>query len=118
MTRAVLLDFYGTLAHAETWGPTRQEVLASRGFDVPDEVVASWRDDAVDGKEHVEHSESAEQYRAWEHARLHSFVEACGVGPDDADLLVGDLYTATKSFELEAYPEVPAVLTELRGRGL
>ena len=65
MTSAVLLDFYGTLAHAETWGPTRQEVLASRGFDVPDEVVASWRDDAIDGKEHVEHSASAEQYRAY-----------------------------------------------------
>jgi putative hydrolase of the HAD superfamily len=118
MTSAVLLDFYGTLAHAETWGPTRQEVLASRGFDVPDEIVTSWRDDAVDGKEHVEHSESAEHYRAWEHARLRSFVEACGVGPDDADLLVDELYTATKSFELVAYPEAPEVLEALRKKEL
>src|SRR5437868_2346412 len=100
MTGAVLLDFYGTLAHARRWGPTRQEVLAARGFAVPDELVASWRDDAVDGMEHVEHSVSAEHYRAWEHGRLRRFVEACGVGPDDADLLVDDLYTATKSFDL------------------
>jgi len=116
MSTAVLLDFYGTLAHAKTWGPTRQEVLAKRGFDVPDEVVANWRDDAVDGKEHVEHSVDADTYRAWEHARMRSFVEACGVGPDDADLLVEELYTATKSFELQAYPEVPGVLAELRSR--
>jgi putative hydrolase of the HAD superfamily len=118
MTRAVLLDFYGTLAHAKTWGPTRQEVLAARGFQVPDDVVANWRDDTIDGIEHVEHSHSAEHYRAWEHSRLRRFVEVCGVGPDDADLLVDDLYTATKSFELSAYPEVPGVLADLRDRGI
>jgi putative hydrolase of the HAD superfamily len=116
VTSAVLLDFYGTLAHAKAWGPTRQEVLAKRGFDVPDEVVANWRDDAVDGNEHVEHSVDADTYRAWERARMRSFVEACGVGPDDADLLVEEMYTATKSFDLLAYPEVPAVLEELRAR--
>jgi putative hydrolase of the HAD superfamily len=116
VTSAVLLDFYGTLAHAEAWGPTRQEVLAKRGFAVPDEVVANWRDDAVDGKEHVEHSVDADTYRAWEHNRMRRFVEACGVGPDDADLLVDELYTATKAFQLQAYPEVPEVLAELRAR--
>ena len=40
------------------------------------------------------------------------------MGPDDADLLVDDLYTATKSFQLEAYPEVPGVLADLRERGI
>jgi putative hydrolase of the HAD superfamily len=85
---------------------------------VPDEVVAGWRDEAIDGTEHVKHSQSAERYRAWEHDRLRRFVRACGVGPDDADILVDDLYTATKSFKLEAYPEVPDVLRDLRGRGL
>jgi putative hydrolase of the HAD superfamily len=118
MTSAVFLDFYGTLAHAVTWGPTRREVLAARGFEVPDEVVANWRDDAIDGAEHVEHSRSADRYRAWEHDRLRRFVVACGVGSDDADLLVDDLYTATKSFELTAYAEVPDVLADLRSRGI
>ncbi|MBV8981301.1 MAG: HAD family hydrolase [Acidimicrobiia bacterium] len=116
MSPAVLLDFYGTLAHARTWGPTREEVLRKRGFEVPADLTERWRDEAADGREHLEHSVSAEHYIAWEQARMRSYVEACGVGPDDADLLVEELYTATKSFELQAYPEVPAVLTELRDR--
>ncbi|MBV8386397.1 MAG: HAD family hydrolase [Acidimicrobiia bacterium] len=118
MITAVLLDFYGTLAHARTWGPTREEVLGQRGFQVPADITERWRDEAADGNEHVEHSVSAETYRAWEHARMRGFVEACGFGPDDADLLVEELYTATKSFDLQAYPETAAVLTELRSRNL
>src|SRR5437660_1671130 len=31
MTRAVLLDFYGTLAHATTWGPRFEDVVAAAG---------------------------------------------------------------------------------------
>jgi len=116
MTRAVFLDFYGTLAHAKTWGPRLEDVLATRGFEIPDGV--SVHDDHIDGREHIEHSVNADTYRAWEHSRLRRFVEACGVGPDDADLLVEELYTATKSFELQAYPEVPDVLAELRARKL
>jgi putative hydrolase of the HAD superfamily len=118
MARAVLLDFYGTLAHAKTWGPTREQVLAARGFTIPDDIADRWVDEAADGNEHVEHSTSAERYRAWEHARMRGFLEACGVGADDADLLVDELYTATKSFELQAYPEVPGVLADLRARDL
>jgi putative hydrolase of the HAD superfamily len=116
MTRAVLLDFYGTLAHATTWGPRLEEVVAARGFEVPADV--SIHDDRIDGREHLEHSRSAEHYEAWERDRLRRFVAECGVGPDDADLLVDDLYTATKSFRLEAYPEVRDVLADLRGRGI
>lgn len=116
--KAVFLDFYGTLAHAKTWGPTREEVLRARGFEVPEDIARRWVDEAADGNEHVEHSVSADTYRAWEHHRMRGFVEACRVGPDDADLLVEELYAATKSFELQAYPEVPGVLRELRGRGL
>jgi putative hydrolase of the HAD superfamily len=116
VTEAVLLDFYGTLGHAATWGPSFADVLAGRGFEIPADV--SVHDDKIDGTEHLEHSESAERYQAWERARLRRFVAACGVGDDDAELLVDDLYTATKSFRLQAYPEAPAVLTELRQRGL
>jgi putative hydrolase of the HAD superfamily len=114
MSSAVLLDFYGTLAHATTWGPRLEDVLARRGFEIPDGV--SVHDDHIDGREHIEHSVDADTYRAWEQARMRRFVEACGVGPDDADLLVDELYTATKSFQLQAYPEAPEVLSELRAR--
>src|ERR1700756_1395557 len=98
MSTAVFLDFYGTLAHAKTWGLRLEHVLAARGFEVPAGV--SVRDDHIDGREHLEHSQSAEHYRAWEQSRLRRFVEACGVGPDEADLLVEELYTAPKAFEL------------------
>jgi putative hydrolase of the HAD superfamily len=116
MTSAVFLDFYGTLAHATTWGPRFEDVVAARGFQIPADV--SIHDDRIDGREHVEHSRSAEHYEAWERDRLRRFVTMCGVGTDDADLLVDDLYTATKAFELTAYPEVPGVLADLRGRGI
>ena len=118
MTKAVLLDFYGTLARATTWGPTRKEVLEARGFSVPEEIFQRARDDAIDGLEHLEHSKSAEHYRAWEHDRLLRFVTDCGVGADDAGPLVDDLYQATKSFRLEAYPETADVLGELGSRGI
>ena len=118
MTRAVLLDFYGTLARATTWGPTRKDVLEARGFAVPDDIHERARDDAIDGLEHLEHSQSAEHYEAWERDRLLRFVTACGVGADDAGPLVDDLYRATKSFRLEAYPETAEVLTELESRGI
>src|SRR5438309_534821 len=99
MTRAVLLDFYGTLARATTWGPTRAEFLEARGFTVPEEVHARARDDSIDGLEHLEHSRSAEHYRRWERERLLRFVLECGVGRDDAEVLLDDLYDAAKSFE-------------------
>lgn len=121
MVKAVLLDFYGTLAHATTWGPTRQELMAERGFTIPDDdTLARWTGtfDDIDGTEHLEHSHSAEHYEAWERDRLLRFVTACGVGPDDAGPLVDDLYKGTKTYALEPYPEVPDVLRELRARGL
>src|SRR3954462_13191361 len=121
MIKAVFLDFYGTLAHATTWGPTRQEIMAKRGFTIPnDDALAKWTGtfDNIDGTEHLEQSRSANHYQAWERDRLQQFVTACGVGPDDAEALVDDLYSATKAFALEAYPEVPDVLRELRARGL
>ena len=117
-TKAVLLDFYGTLARASTWGPTRKDVLEARGFVVPEDVFQQARDDAIDGIEHLEHSRSAEHYEAWERDRLLRFVTQCGVGADDAGPLVDDLYTATKSFRLEAYPETAEVLTDLGSRGI
>ena len=115
-TRAVLLDFYGTLARAVTWGPTREEVLSRHGFTIPPDVRMRSGDQHIDGVEHLEESQSAEHYREWERDRLRRLVVECGVGPDDAEALVDDLYSATKSFVLEAYPEAADVLTELRRR--
>jgi putative hydrolase of the HAD superfamily len=117
--RGVLFDFYGTLARAVTWGDTHEEVFARRGLAAAGALWGSrWVGGVPDGHEHVEHSVSRDAYRAWELERLRSRARACGVGEDDLEALVADLYQATKTFTMAAYPEVPEVLAELRGRGL
>ena len=117
--RGVLFDFYGTLARAVSWGETHEEVFARRGLAEAGSLWGSrWVGGVPDGHEHVEHSVSRDAYQAWELERLRSRARACGVGEDELEALVADLYQATKTFTLAAYPEVPGVLAELRDRGL
>jgi putative hydrolase of the HAD superfamily len=98
--RAVLLDYYGTLAEATHW-ISADDVLAEHGYELPPETRDRWFNDGIDGIEHLEHSRSRDHYVAWQRERL-----------------LGMLRDGSESRILEAYPEVPGVLTELRGRGL
>jgi len=117
--KAVLFDFYGTLARAVSWGDTHEQVFARHGlaFD-----AATWGHNFVgeanDGNEHLEHSTSRDAYVAWEVTRMRRRARACGVGEDDLDALVADLHKAAKTYTLAPYAEVPRVLAELRARGL
>jgi len=115
----VLFDFYGTLARAVSWGDTHEQVFARHGlpFDV-ERWGRNWVGETNDGDEHVEQSASREAYLAWEHERLRRRARNCGVGEDDLDALVADLYTSSKAYTLEAYDEVLDVLAQLRGHGL
>ena len=36
--RAVILDFYGTLAETRDWGPSWEELVAELGYELPDDV--------------------------------------------------------------------------------
>ena len=117
-TRAVLFDFYGTLARATAWGPTFSEVLTARGLVLSQEAHAHLMAEVADGVEHAEHSVDRERYVAWERGRLGRFVEGCGVPPPDVGDIVEALYSAQKDFTLEAYEEVPGVLRSLRDRGV
>ena len=67
---------------------TREEVLSRHGFTIPPEVRQRWVDQTIDGLEHLEESQSAEQYREWERDRLRRLVVECGVGPDDAEVML------------------------------
>jgi putative hydrolase of the HAD superfamily len=116
--RAVLFDFYGTLAHAESWGPSYTDVLAAHGVALDDDVRRRWVSDAFDGLEHVEHSVDRDTYVAWEKSRLLEMVTASGVGPDDAVRLADDLWAAGKQWSLRPFPETATVLTEVRERGI
>jgi len=117
--KAVLFDFYGTLARAVSWGDTHEQVFARHGlaFD-----ATTWGHNFVgeanDGNEHLEHSTSRDAYVAWEVTRMRRRAQACGVGDDDLDALVADLHKAAKTYTLAPYPEVPGVLAELRAMGL
>lgn len=115
---AVLFDFYGTLAHATSWGPSYEEVLAEHGVTLTDDVRRRWVSDAFDGLEHVEHSVDRDAYVAWEKGRLVEMVVGCGVGADDAARLADDLWVAGKQWSLQAFPETVAVLDELRRRSI
>jgi putative hydrolase of the HAD superfamily len=117
--RAVLFDFYGTLAHAVAWGDTHEQVFDRHGlrFD-----ATTWGHNFVgeanDGDAHLEHSATRDAYVAWELDRMRRRARACGVGDDDLEALVADLHKAAKTYTLAPYDEVPGVLAELRARGL
>ena len=117
--RAVLFDFYGTLARAVSWGDPHEQVFARHGLAF-DAERWGWNfvGEANDGDEHLEHSVSRDAYVAWEMERLRRRAKSCGVGDDDLDALVADLHTASKTYTLKAYDEVPDVLAALRERGL
>jgi putative hydrolase of the HAD superfamily len=115
----VLLDFYGTLARAVSWGDTHEQVFARHGlpFDA-DRWGWNFIGETNDGDLHLEHSTDRDAYVAWERERLRRRARACGVGDDDMDALVDDLHVSSKTYTLKAYDEVPDVLAELRHRGL
>ena len=117
--RVVLFDFYGTLARAVSWGDTHEQVFARHGRRF-DEATWGWNfvGEANDGDEHLEHSVDRDAYVAWERERLRRRARACGVDEDDLEALVDDLHVASKTYTLEPYDEVPAVLAELRLQGV
>ncbi len=118
LLKAAVFDFYGTLARAVRWGPTVDEVLADHGLRLDEHAHRAWQADVLDGMEHHEHSISRDRYLAWERERLRRLAETSGAGPDDLEAVTAALHAATRDFEMAAYDEVPAVLDELRARGL
>lgn len=114
----MLFDFYGTLARAVTWADTHEQVFARHGLDF-DAERWGWNfvGETNDGDEHSAHSASRDAYVAWELDRLRRRARNCGVADDRIEALVADLHTASKTYTLKAYDEVPDVLAELRRRG-
>jgi putative hydrolase of the HAD superfamily len=115
--RALLVDFYGTLARATTW-VSADEVLDEHGYALDPEHRAIYFADGLDGVEHDEHSQSRDHYVAWQRARTLAMLAASDVHPDEYETIVEKLRAGTASRVLEAYPEVPAVLRAVRDRGI
>lgn len=113
----VLLDYYGTLAHATHW-ISADAVLAEHGYELPPETRDRWFNDGIDGIEHLEHSQSRDHYMAWQQERILGMLAETDVHPGEYEIILAKLREGAASRVLEAYPEVPAVLAELRARGL
>jgi putative hydrolase of the HAD superfamily len=115
--RALLVDFYGTLARATTW-VSADEVLSEHGYELDPEHRAIYFADGLDGVTHDEHSRSRDHYVAWQRQRTLAMLAASDVHPDEYELIIEKLQHGTAGRVLEAYPEVPAVLREVRDRGI
>jgi putative hydrolase of the HAD superfamily len=116
--KAVIFDFYGTLAETPDWGPSWQEMVADVGYELPDDIRDRWWNDGIDGSEHDEHSRSRDTYVAWQQARVRGMLEECGVPPDIQAVLITRVREIGAHRRMRAYDESIAVLAELRSRGL
>jgi putative hydrolase of the HAD superfamily len=116
--RAVLLDFYGTLAEAAPDGPTWDEILAEAGHRLDPEARRRLWNDGLDGIEHDEHSRSRDHYVAWQEARTRALLAGSGIPECDHDHLVARLHRDLLRRRITAYDEVAAVLAALRGEGI
>jgi putative hydrolase of the HAD superfamily len=114
---AILLDFYGTLARATQW-VSIDVVLAEHGVALPDDVRDRYWNEGIDGIEHLEHSGSRDDYVAWQRRRLLGMLAETDVHPGEYEVILEKLREGNAARVLEAYPEAPEVLRELRDRGL
>lgn len=115
--RAVLLDFYGTLAEATHW-VSPEHVLAEHGFTLAPAQRDRWFNDGIDGLEHLEYSQSRDHYVAWQRERALGMLSETDVHPGEYEAILQKLRDGSSTRVLEAYPEVPGVLEALRARDL
>jgi len=116
-TQVVMLDFFGTLARA-THSIDIGAVVARHGYDLPEHVREIWWSGDIDGEEHEAASASRDHYVAWQEERLLAMLAAADVHPGEYEQILADLHAGRAERVLEVYDEVPAVLAELRGRGV
>ncbi|MGW1189073.1 HAD family hydrolase [Streptomyces sp. NPDC002559] len=119
-TRAVVLDFYGTLVRmVEPLPPDHRGIFARRGLAAQGDLWGDqWSVGPGEGEEHAAHSVDETAYVTWERDRLRRRARACGVPEAELGGLVAELDRAMKAVRLELYPDVPGVLARLRERGL
>jgi putative hydrolase of the HAD superfamily len=115
--RAVLFDFYGTLAR-DIDPFDISELLAEHGYDLRDDVRQMWWSGDLDGIEHIEQSRSRERYVAWQQERLLGMLAEADVHPGEYEVILAKLHAGRASRRLEPYPEVADVLATLRARHL
>jgi putative hydrolase of the HAD superfamily len=116
LTRAVIFDFYGTLAHWRDRGASNYTaVFAAHGYQLGDDVLNAYFA-RYDGVAHAAHSVSQAAYEDWVRLRLCDLTDACAVEPGDRDSVI-DALRAVDHDPMVAYPEAGPTLAALRGEG-
>jgi putative hydrolase of the HAD superfamily len=116
--KAVVFDFYGTLAETPSWGPSWVELVAELGYELSPELRDRWWNDGIDGTEHDEHSQSRDHYVAWQQARVRGMLTEAEIPVADQDLLIARVREISGHRHIHAYPEIADMLGALRARGL
>jgi putative hydrolase of the HAD superfamily len=117
VVKAVIFDFYNTLAETTNFGPSWEELVTELGYDLPPDIRERWWNDGIDGTEHDEHSVSREHYVNWQGARVRSMLDDCGVPPAQHDRFIERVREIGAHNRIDAYQEVDVVLRDLRARG-
>jgi putative hydrolase of the HAD superfamily len=116
VVRAVIFDFYGTLARWADGSASYGSVFAAHGYSL-DPAVLDGYFSRYDGIEHGEHSVSEEAYEHWVRSRLRQLTRQSGVEGDDAEAIV-DALRGLDQGHMVAYPEAAETLRALREAGL
>jgi len=116
--KAVIFDFYNTLAETTNFGPSWEELVAELGYDLPADVRERWWNDGIDGTEHDAHSASRDHYIAWQQSRVRSMLNDCGVPSAAQDVFIERVREISAHNRIDAYEEVGEVLDDLRARGV
>jgi putative hydrolase of the HAD superfamily len=116
--RAVIFDFYGTLAEAHARGPSWSQLFEELGHEMSVEASRRLWNDGADGIEHDEHSKSRDHYVAWQQARVRQIIEESGVPKGDDDILFSQITERLGLPDLVAFDDAKPVLATLRARGL
>ena len=80
MVKAVIFDFYNTLAETTNWGPSWEQLVGELGYALPADVRERWWNDGIDGTEHDEHSISRDHYVAAAEAFLRGIERRLDAG--------------------------------------
>jgi putative hydrolase of the HAD superfamily len=118
MVKAVIFDFYNTLAETTNFGPSWEEIVRELGYDLPPDVRDRWWNDGIDGTEHDEHSVSRDHYVAWQQSRVRAMLTDAGVPTAAQDVFIERVREISAHNRIDAYDEVGDVLRDLRARGI
>ena len=117
VVRAVIFDFYGTLARwQDSHVSNYTGVFAAHGYTLPNEVLADYFA-RYDGVEHAEHSVSEAAYEAWVRHRLGDLISGCGVVSEEEGTVLDALRRSDQG-PMVAYPDAAPTLAALRTGGL